>query len=562
VYRYVPRMAALLALSASPLAHSAEVIASFDAVEGITLKETALSGSRRVAVNDRAMAVSPDSAKALVIATGLDGNVEVGADAEVGDVISNGRVFMRDRSCATGDVETDVYQAQNQVEILGDLKTAKKSPAKKVPIRVSNAKVAKAVDPVTLRRVAKVVPPKVATKPEQPDVVELEPATYGEVKVERGATVKLGAGNYVLAKLQMEPGSKLVLDESLGPVNVAVQGSIKWAGKVEHVGSRRPLSMVVAQTSSWINLESELSGSLVAPTASVNLLKSDALHVGSVWAKQVELHQGSVLTRSTPCFEAHCFWENPASTLDLTQQKLLAARARLLQTRQDTLDQLQYDLEDLEAMVDVTTDRGSVVDGPAIDDAAARLKKVASELDDARQAVRSLEALVASRELARAAAMADDATCVADPVVAADVKATTADLGTKLASKVDATAPLDALDPVVEQTEQLLKKVVEQSPDLPRCDLDLASVYANSQAVLKVARKELDDEGLEADDAASELAEAVERARGAVLPSELDAAVDDLVDAVRSAKEAAKAAAKKAAKDQFALQAVLANVPT
>ncbi len=561
---YLSSFAALFLSSLAPVASAAEVSTSISFIPVIALQDVALSGSDRVAVNDRALAVSPDNAKAFVIATNDTGQVEVGADAEVQDVISNGKVFMRDRSCATGDVEADVYRAQNQVEILGDLKVAQKAAVEQMAIRVANEKVAKTVDPVTQRRVAKAEAPSVLTKPDQVHTVELSPATYGAVKVERGATVKVAAGNYVIERLQMEPGSRLVLDESLGPVNIAVKGAIKWAGDVEHVGSRRPLGTVLAETSSWIHLETELKGSLVAPKASVNMVKSNAMNVGSVWAKRVELHQGSTIVRSTPCFEAHCFWENPASTLELAKQKVLVSRARLLEPREDALEQLQYDLEDLLGKLRATTqpaELGSLLDSPELDDAGRRLKKVADEIGDAKGAMRSLETLVASRKLAKAEDLIEDATCVEDEALATDVADKAGALKAKLASMVDSTQTPDDLDPVIEQTERLFRELVQQTSDVPQCDLDLASTYSKTQEVLKVAKRELDDEGLEANSAAAKLEAAVARAREAALPSELEKAIIDLEDAMESAGLAAKSAAKKAAKDQFALQAVVANVP-
>ena len=280
---------AVTALAATPISG---VVAA--GPTGYVPKDVAIAGSVSVSVNDRVTVINPRGKSAVSV--GGTGQVNVGCDAHVDHVFAGGTVFMRDRSWANGDVRSKYLTKQNQVTILGLQGGAPASFATKT---------------VSFR--AKSGSQRVWLEPN--GTAYLPPGEYGDIRAASGAVIEMVAGNYIANSLTLEPGAILRLHEQLGEINLAIRGNVKWAGTVQHVGSTRPLLMVFATTQGWVNLEAPLLGSLIAPNATVSLLASNVTHVGSIWARSVEVHQGATLRTSTPCFDSRCFWEPAANAL-------------------------------------------------------------------------------------------------------------------------------------------------------------------------------------------------------------------------------------------------------
>jgi len=446
---------------------------------------TAIAAEDTARINDRVE---------VRTATGNIGSVTghrvmLGADAYVDQVEAADQATMRDRSAASL-VATPNLQQQNQVQIAQRVLKALQSQIRAVA--VANARLGG----------------HIWSYPDQ-GAIHLRPADYGNLKVERGVEVHLVSGNYLFEDFQVEPGGRLVLDESLGPINIAVRGWVKWAGEVEHIGvNARPLTMLFVTDSQWVNLERPLSFSVVAPRSNVNVLPSDAQHIGSVWSRSVEIHQGSVVETSTPCFARSCFWEPDPSTLAAKERQSLAALVQQLQQHLQQADTLQQSAAAVRHAVDsAQTDaqRAAVARSSQVASLRAQMSASPAMIADVQQAMQSMQAATAGNQLSRIQEMAQQIGCIANDPDASTIEQQVQQLAQQLASalpgqtasiqgfSVQAAAVSPNLSLLLQQVAQLDAQASAKAPDEPSCDNDLGVVHESVQGELDRLMQEVQD---------------------------------------------------------------------
>ena len=113
------------------------------------------------------------------------------------------------------------------------------------------------------------------------------------------SALKLSAGDYYFASLSLEPQGTVRFDTSGGAVRLYVKSSFTYKGSFIDSAGRKDRILVVYTGTQVAAIEAHFLGTIVAPNAKIEL-KSVAApgHVGTVFGKQVELHQNTTLTRA------------------------------------------------------------------------------------------------------------------------------------------------------------------------------------------------------------------------------------------------------------------------
>lgn len=135
-----------------------------------------------------------------------------------------------------------------------------------------------------------------------PQVLTLAPGGYGPVRVLPGATLGLVGGSYSFAALRVEPGAQVRVDRSAGPVTVYVRDALLLQGPVTDAAGGFPNLFVGYLGSSAVFLQSQLRGTLVAPSAAVDLSTASGLVEGGLFARTIRIQpETAVIHRPYAC---------------------------------------------------------------------------------------------------------------------------------------------------------------------------------------------------------------------------------------------------------------------
>ena len=118
----------------------------------------------------------------------------------------------------------------------------------------------------------------------------LVPGVFGPVTLGPDAAVLLRSGSYHLSSLETAPGSRLVIDDSAGPVIVHVRGTTLLGGEMS--SARRGRGVLLVSVGPFVDVGGPLAGTIVAPSAEVRLAATFEPHVGQVFARKIMLDDG------------------------------------------------------------------------------------------------------------------------------------------------------------------------------------------------------------------------------------------------------------------------------
>jgi len=131
----------------------------------------------------------------------------------------------------------------------------------------------------------------------EPDQIRsLTTGVYGQMRVASRSKLVLGPGTYYFQGIQLEPGATLELQNGSAPVKLYVQGDVTLRGTVVQQATASNELLIVTFSQNGAFIESALNCTLAAPHGKVSLA-GGLLHRGAVFAKNIELHQGSTLER-------------------------------------------------------------------------------------------------------------------------------------------------------------------------------------------------------------------------------------------------------------------------
>lgn len=224
-----------------------------------------------LSLSDRVQLRLPDGTRAGAAQLGA-GGVEVGVDAKVGELRTQGPVTLRNRAHVQGDVRSaSTITSQHGAVVTGA--TLPNTPA--TPTNIETIQ----------------VPFHSGTAPQnlEPDQVRaLSPGAYGHVSVKSRARLVLRNGDYALQSLIVEPQAILELDDALGPVRIFVDNSITFRGVIRTKSGQPPALLLVQLGSQSVALlDASFRGTFLAPSAELTLGPGGQPHEGAFFARSI-----------------------------------------------------------------------------------------------------------------------------------------------------------------------------------------------------------------------------------------------------------------------------------
>jgi DNA-binding protein YbaB len=248
----------------------------------LTLDQLILYANGELDVDDSVEVMGVGCQGFVTVANAGAGMTNLGVTSDVGAVVSRGQVLVRDRGRVHGPITTEsTLVVQNNTSIVGPIKqnTAVVLPLLRVGV----------VFPSTASANINVAPSGSTTA---------APAYYHSIVVNAGATLSIQSGVYYADTFDLEPGSKVIIDASAGPVIFWVKTTLIFRGTFQDKAGGFPRIWLGYVGTAFAALEAPYHGSLVAPNAPVRLATVGAPgHVGSWAALNLE-----VSPNQTICF--------------------------------------------------------------------------------------------------------------------------------------------------------------------------------------------------------------------------------------------------------------------
>ncbi len=233
-------------------------------------------------LGDRTRLESPSGAPVNLTNFG-EAVLNVGVEARVGSIVSQGPVFLRERARVDGSVTTARYvQRQNQVNVTGTV-TEFATLGLPPPLSITTPWPTSNQGPVNL-------------EPDQQR--SLVPGSFASVAVKSRSTLTLASGTYFFTSIAMEPQAILKVN---GPVTIEVRDNATFRGTVVgQTNAPAPVALRYRGTAT-LGLETGWYGSVLAPNAAAIIggYQSATLR-GQILARTIELRPDVVVTAENP----------------------------------------------------------------------------------------------------------------------------------------------------------------------------------------------------------------------------------------------------------------------
>jgi hypothetical protein len=240
----------------------------------------AVAAAGSLQVDDRALVRDSMGQSAAAANTGAT-LTRVGVTGKVGDLFSQASVDLRNNATVDGNLVTaGTVTTQPGATVKGTTKTAT------------------SIGPLAVASWTPTVPAGTGTAVTlQPNTTKtLAPGAYAQVTVNNGAVLHLGAGTYKLAGLDLESGSKLVLDSVAQPTQIYVTGAFIYRGLIldgkNAANNNLPLLLTVLGTTA-VQIDPVFRGTLFVPNASLSV--GPGTHYASFFARDVELRPDTIV---------------------------------------------------------------------------------------------------------------------------------------------------------------------------------------------------------------------------------------------------------------------------
>jgi DNA-binding protein YbaB len=235
------------------------------------LQDLVLYAKGELKLNDRVKVRGVGCTNFGTIANAGNSETNLGVESETGNVLSRARVVIRDRGKAHGFVRTaDVLIPHSQavvdgaveeqaVVVLPDLQLAVNFPTTSATIEL---------------------------EPSQTQTAA--PGSYRKLVVKQNAQANLSAGVYYFLDLQLEPGGKVSIHASAGPVVIYVKNSLIFRGAFVDSAAGFPRVFVGYVGSATAVVESKYRGTLSAPYAKISISTIQS-HEGAFHGRDIEV---------------------------------------------------------------------------------------------------------------------------------------------------------------------------------------------------------------------------------------------------------------------------------
>jgi len=262
------------------------------ALPSFALTDVAVYGSTAVWINDRSAVLMPDKVTPARVASGgfrgisFDGaDMELGADAKVGDLWVNDNVHLRDRARA-GNIVAEGRVIRGNNTITGSVL---EHHASGMPL-------------ITLPTWPSGTPGAAVVLQPDSGVRELDTGSVvrliGNVIVNRGATLSLRPSSvpYYFESLTIEPGGAVTLDTTGGPQRIFLKSGFIYRGSINDSNTTVVGDILIGvHGTGSVSLEAPLVATVVAPERALSLDANSRPFTGSFFARTVTVHQATVV---------------------------------------------------------------------------------------------------------------------------------------------------------------------------------------------------------------------------------------------------------------------------
>lgn len=237
-----------------------------------------------VSINDRASVVVPTTIAGVELAPVVASNneVKVGADAHVSAVVSPKKVTLRSRATARSVTTSSTLEMQSGATTDSLEEHALLNPAEVSTLSFDFPDVSQG---------------NLSTFPRAPRL-DLAPNRYGNLTIAANASVQLRGGSYRFDSLILEPDSTLLLDNASGTIVVLVDSTFIHRGQLRLTAPALSNVLFLNDGTSMVSIEAPFVGTLVAPSARINIDSPSARgrrHTGAFFGRDIILHQDQVI---------------------------------------------------------------------------------------------------------------------------------------------------------------------------------------------------------------------------------------------------------------------------
>lgn len=204
------------------------------------------------------------------------GTTDIGASANVGDVLSKANVTVRSSATVNGMVRTEgTLTTQAGAMLLGG------SQAHTAPLGLP-ALAWSVTFPAATGGDVRLEPGAPARS--------IAPGSYGAVVLKSNTTLTLSTGTYFMDSLDIEPGAILRLNQTAGAVLIHVHTSLVYRSAITVQGGGQPDVLLAYFGTAATFLEAPLTGAVIAPNATLTIGPTigGAAYVGTFFAKSIE----------------------------------------------------------------------------------------------------------------------------------------------------------------------------------------------------------------------------------------------------------------------------------
>ncbi|MBN2803280.1 MAG: cellulose binding domain-containing protein [Deltaproteobacteria bacterium] len=228
----------------------------------------------QTAIMDRADDVDGD--------VGSNEYVEIGADAKIiGNAISGGNVFLRERSTVDGNVMAkQIIKEQNDVNVSG--------------VEVENFNAEKVSIP--LRSIA-FGTTDIEISQSGECSKSLASGSYGDIVVRAGCSISLSDGIYQLKSLNIEPDAEINISGSVK----LLTGMFSFGDRAEVLGIENPLDFFIytsQESQIHIGVNSDFTGNISAPYAEVSVF-TGAILDGCIHSDKIRIEADAAVSGDT-----------------------------------------------------------------------------------------------------------------------------------------------------------------------------------------------------------------------------------------------------------------------
>ena len=208
------------------------------------------------------------------------GGVDAEPDAVFGNLWSTSGVTLKDRVHALGKVYAPTVTRGNGVQIDGGVDSA--SP----------------LTPPTLTTWTVTYPAAVVSNVVlQPNATASRaPGRFGTFQVASGAKLTLNTGTYFLDSLDLESGSKIILEQTAGPVLIYVRTSAIFRGAFSATSGAAPDLLVGYLNTTEVIVDAPFAGTIVAPSAKITLHSVTGGHAGAFFGRNIEVSSNTTVS--------------------------------------------------------------------------------------------------------------------------------------------------------------------------------------------------------------------------------------------------------------------------